>query len=298
MQLTRIGQFTLQWGESLVWDERSERLYFVDCFANTIHWIEHGSEDLHGMPVPSMPTGLVPTEAGGLVVVLDDGFYLVDPDRGTVALLTPFPTEIGGRCNDLCADLDGNLITGKLNLGPAEGSAWWYSPVHGWRLLDPDISNTNGPAVTVLDGAMTLIVGDTSTHYYAYPYNPSTGWVGSRRIFGDVTDLAGGPDGSTMDRDGGLWRPGRQFHDKRSQPAGGPAGQEPDGRDLRRSRPRRSLRRIDGWRRRARWQFAPHRRPRRRWPCRAALAVGLIDSWTTGAASLPAVGNAFSRSRR
>jgi sugar lactone lactonase YvrE len=205
MQLTRIGQFTLQWGESLVWDERSERLYFVDCFANTIHWIEHGSEDLHGMPVPSMPTGLVPTEAGGLVVVLDDGFYLVDPDRGTVALLTPFPTEIGGRCNDLCADLDGNLITGKLNLGPAEGSAWWYSPVHGWRLLDPDISNTNGPAVTVLDGAMTLIVGDTSTHYYAYPYNPSTGWVGSRRIFGDVTDLAGGPDGSTMDRDGGLW---------------------------------------------------------------------------------------------
>jgi sugar lactone lactonase YvrE len=77
--------------------------------------------------------------------------------------------------------------------------------VHGWRLLDPDISNTNGPAVAVLDSAMTLIIGDTSAHYYAYPYNQSTGSVGVRRIFGDVTDLAGGPDGSTMDRDGGLW---------------------------------------------------------------------------------------------
>ena len=205
MELTRIGQFSLQWGESLVWDERRARLYFVDAFANTIHWLEHDSEELHGMPVPSLPTGLVATEEGALVVVLHDGLHIVDPDRGTIELLSPFPDELGGRCNDLCADLDGNLITGKLNLGPEEGSAWWYSPVHGWRLIDPDISTTNGPAVAVLDGAMTLIIGDTNAHYYAYPYEPSTGAVGARRIFGDMTELEGGPDGSTMDRDGGLW---------------------------------------------------------------------------------------------
>lgn len=205
MELTRIGQFTLQWGESLVWDERRERLYFVDCLGNTIHWLEHDSEDLNGMTVPSMPTGVVPTDGGRLVVVLDDGLYIVDPDRGTVELLSRFPDQIAGRCNDLCADLDGNLITGKLNLGPAEGSAWWYSPVDGWRLLDPDISNTNGPAVAVLDGAPTLIIGDTSAHYYAYPYDPSVGSVGARRVFGDMEDLEGGPDGSTMDADGGLW---------------------------------------------------------------------------------------------
>jgi L-arabinonolactonase len=174
--------------------------------ASTIHWLEHDSEDLHGVPVSSLPTGLVATEGGGLVVVLNDGLHLVDPDRGTVELPSPFPAEIDGRGNDLCADLDGNLITGKLNLAPgAEGSAWWYSPVHGWRLLDPDVSNTNGPAVAVLDGAMTLIIGDTNAHYYAYPYEASIGAVGSRRIFGDMTDLEGGPDGSTIDRDGGLW---------------------------------------------------------------------------------------------
>ena len=205
MELTRIGQFSLQWGESLVWDERRARLYFVDTFAKTIHWLEHDSDDLHGLPVSSMPTGLVPTEDGALVVVLDDGLHLVDPDRGTVELLSRFPDEIGGRCNDLCADLDGNLITGKLNLGPDEGSAWWYSPMHGWRLIDPDISTTNGPAVAVLDGTMTLIIGDTNAHYFAYPYDPATGAVGARRIFGDMTDLEGGPDGSTMDREGGLW---------------------------------------------------------------------------------------------
>lgn len=205
MEITRVGDFTLLWGESLVWDERLERLYFVDCLRNTIHWLEGDAEDLNGMAVPSMPTGLVPTEGGRLVVVLEDGLYIVDPDGETCEQLTRFPDTIGGRCNDLCADLHGNLITGKLNLGPAEGSAWWYSPLHGWRLLDPNISNTNGPAVAVLGGAVTLIIGDTATHYYAYPYDPSNGAVGARWIFGDTTDLDGRPDGSTMDRDGGLW---------------------------------------------------------------------------------------------
>ena len=152
MEITRAGEFSLQWGESLVWDERRERLYFVDCFANAIHWIEAGSVELQTLPSPSMPTGLVPTVDGRLVVVLEDGLYVVDPDSGRCDLVSPYPEEVGGRCNDACADLDGNLITGKLNLGPAEGSAWWYSSLGGWRLLDPDIANTNGPAVAVLNG--------------------------------------------------------------------------------------------------------------------------------------------------
>jgi sugar lactone lactonase YvrE len=50
---------------------------------------------------------------------------------------------------------------------------------------------------------MTLIIGDTSAHYFAYPYSP--GEAGNRRIFGDVSTLAGSPDGSTLDADGGLW---------------------------------------------------------------------------------------------
>jgi sugar lactone lactonase YvrE len=205
MEISRVGDFTLQWGESLVWDERRQRLSFVDCFTNSIHWLEDGSVELQTLPTPSMPTGLVPAEDGRVVVVLEDGLYIVDLELGRHDLLSSYPEEIGGRCNDSCADLDGNIITGKLNLGPAEGSAWWYSPLGGWRLLDPDIANTNGPAVAVLDGTTTLIIGDTSAHYYAYPYDPATGSVGARRVFGDVTDLDGAPDGSTMDLDGGLW---------------------------------------------------------------------------------------------
>ncbi len=205
MEIQRIGTFTLGWGERLVWDERRQRLYFVDCGALTLHWLEDGNGDLSTVAAPSMPTGIVPTEDGRLVVVLADGLHLFDPDSRSWEMLAPYPDAVGGRCNDMCADPVGNLITGRLNLLPGEGSAWWYSHADGWRLLDPDIVNTNGPQAAVLGGAMTLIVGDTAAHYYRYAYDPTTGAVGDREVFGDVTELDGHPDGSTLDESGGLW---------------------------------------------------------------------------------------------
>jgi len=205
MLIERLGEFTLGWGESLVWDDRAERLYFVDCAAHTLHWLDGGRGAHHTMALPSMAAGIVPTEDGRLVGALDEGLYVIDPQDGTTTFLTAYPAGLGARANDACADLSGNLITGTLNLGPAEGSSWWYSARHGWRLLDPDISNTNGPNVCVVDGVMTLLIGDSAADYYAYPYDAEEGTVGDRTVFGDVSGLAGVPDGAALDTDGGMW---------------------------------------------------------------------------------------------
>jgi sugar lactone lactonase YvrE len=205
VRIERVGDFTLGWGESLVWDDRRERLYFVDCAAHTLHWLDHGGDELQTLGLPSMAAGIVPTEDGALVACLDDGVHRVDPDTGTTQLLTRYPEGLGRRANDACADLSGNLITGTLNMEKAVGSAWWYSAGEGWRLLDPDIANTNGPTAAVLGGTMTLVVGDTSAQYYAYPYDAERGTVGPRRVFGDVSGLDGLPDGATLDDGEGLW---------------------------------------------------------------------------------------------
>src|SRR6187401_3632538 len=162
--MERVGSFALGWGESLLWDELRQRLYFVDCATQQLLWLDAGGEVPTALAAPTMPAGIVATEDGRIVAALDDGLHVVDPDVGSWRLVSRYPEALGARANDLCADLDGNLITGTLNLGPADGSAWWFSAREGWRLVDDDISNTNGPAVARLDGAMTLIVGDTSAH--------------------------------------------------------------------------------------------------------------------------------------
>jgi sugar lactone lactonase YvrE len=205
VRITELRDVRLGWGESLVWDDRRDRLCFVDCAAGALHWLDGGEGALHTMAMSSMPAGVVPTEDGRLLVALDDGLSVVDPDAGTEEHVIAYPPELGGRCHDACADLAGNHITGKLNLGPDEGSAWRWSAGDGWRLLDPAISNTNGPNVAVLDGRMTLVIGDTSADYDAYDADDATGAVGPRRVFGALGEVDGMADGAAFDADGGLW---------------------------------------------------------------------------------------------
>src|SRR5947209_10935339 len=123
-------------------------------------------------------------EDGRLVAALDDGMHVVDPEVGTTELLSPYPAEMGVRANDANADLDGNLVTGTLNMADAPGSYWWFSASEGWRQLDDGISNANGPVVLDIDGQRTLVIADTwASVVYAYPYDGTTGTVGDRRVF-------------------------------------------------------------------------------------------------------------------
>ena len=206
LDVTQIGDFDLTWGESLRWDDRRQRLYFVDCAAQTLHWLEGGEPPLHTLPMASLPTGVALTGGDELVVCLDDGLAVVDPDAGTIELLSPYPEGMHGRANDANADPAGNLVTGTLNLSPGPGGYWWFSAEFGWRRLDDGIGNANGPVVVDVTGQTTLTFGDTQAGVvYAYPYEPDDGSVGPRRIYADYTSLGGAPDGATSDADGGVW---------------------------------------------------------------------------------------------
>ena len=181
LNLTRVGHIVLTWGESLRWDDHRQRLYCVDCATQTLHWLDHGDPPLHSLSLPTMPAGVVLTNGERLVVCLDDGLYVVDPDAGTWELLAAYPKGMHGRANDANADGSGNLITGTLNVTRAPGASWWFSAVEGWRLLDDDIGNANGPVVIDVNGQPTLVFADTPARVvYAYPYNGEIGTIGER----------------------------------------------------------------------------------------------------------------------
>jgi sugar lactone lactonase YvrE len=203
---SRIGDFSLVWGESLRWDDSRERLYFVDCAEQTLHWLESQQSDLHTMKMPGLPTGVVLTEGPELVVCLDDGLRLVDPEAQSTELLAAYPDGMHGRANDAAADGHGNIVTGTLNRAPGPGAYWWYSVNEGWRLLDDGIGNANGPVVLNMAGEETLVFADTlASKVYAYPYQAELGEVGERRVLFDHAELGGLPDGATADSDGGVW---------------------------------------------------------------------------------------------
>jgi sugar lactone lactonase YvrE len=218
VNIGEVDGVRLTWGESVRWDERRQRLYFVDCATQTLHWLDDATPQLGELRLPSMPTGVVLTEGDELVICLDDGLHVVDPDAGTSELLSPYPEGMHGRANDAVADGAGRLVTGTLNMtaGPP-GALWRYAVDDGWVLLDPSFGNTNGP--NVVGGV--LLCGDTSAAaVFAYDYDAATGTASAdgRRVHLDQSApaLDGVPDGATVDAEGGLWscvlRSGRLAH--------------------------------------------------------------------------------------
>ena len=206
VEVSRVGDFSLVWGESVRWDDRRGRLYFVDCGTQTLHWLDRAEPPLESMDMPSLPTGLVLADDGRLIVALDDGLYVVDADARTTELLSRYPVGLGDRANDANADLDGNLVTGTLNIAPAPGSYWWFSATEGWRRLDDGIGNANGPVIVDIDGERTLVFADTlASVLYAYPYDGPSGTVGERRILAETNELEGMPDGACADAEGWVW---------------------------------------------------------------------------------------------
>lgn len=199
--MIRLDVPKVVWGESLRWDDRRQRLYYVDCAAQTLHWLDGGEPPAQTMALGQLPTGVALTDGDEILVCLDDGIHVVDADAGTTSLLTPYPDGIGMRANDMAADPGGGLVTGTLNLAPGPGSAWRYTAADGWTLLDDDIGNANGP-VFVDDS--TFALGDTlAGRVYVY------GWPGatSRRVLHDHAAAfeGGAPDGATADASGGAW---------------------------------------------------------------------------------------------
>jgi sugar lactone lactonase YvrE len=200
MRIRPVGDIRVTWGESARWDDRLQRLYFVDCASQMLHWLDGGEPPMQSLQLPSLPTGVVLAEDGRLVVCLDGGLHVVDAESGSVELLAEYPADLHGRANDAGGDGEGGLLTGTLNMtaGPP-GSLWRFSVHGGWTMLDPSFGNANGPAVL---GDGTVVCGDTSAAaVFAYDE------AGSKRVFLDESQpsLAGAPDGATVDADGAYW---------------------------------------------------------------------------------------------
>lgn len=200
-----IGDVSLTWGESLCWDDRKERLYFVDCATQKLYWMDQAKAPLFELDLPSKPTGMGLIENGQIILALDNGLNVVDPESNTIELLTPYPAELGGRANDATIDGNGSFITGTLRAETGEGSVWSYSTALGWWKLVSGVSNFNGPVSKITAGQNSLIFSDTPAQLlHACDYNPQNQTASQKFNIGDTSLLGGYPDGSCATDDGAI----------------------------------------------------------------------------------------------
>jgi len=199
-------------GESLIWDDRTARLIWVDMLGHAIHIFDPVSHAHDRYDTPGMVTSIGMRRDGGYVVGLERSVVLWAPDQ-PFDPLTPIEADLhGNRLNEGVVGPDGCFWVGTMqNNVDADGAPRDQTEASGqvWR-IHPD-----GRAELMLDAGFWLtntiawlngrvIIGDTGRNtLYSFAHDPSGGLCDKQVFLADYD--SGLPDGSCVDANGQLW---------------------------------------------------------------------------------------------
>jgi sugar lactone lactonase YvrE len=208
LHISRLEAPRCAGGEGPLWDAPEQTLYFIDNTGRRVHRYDPASGATRTWETPSVITALALRQSGGAVVTLRSGIHLLDLATGELEALHPLPDPPPFVFNDGKVDRRGRFVIGASTANFADptpdGGLYALGADHRLTRLDDGVSFSNGPCWSPDD--RTFYFSDSWLYQtYAYDYDVESGAVAGRRLFADVRELGGRPDGASVDRDGLLW---------------------------------------------------------------------------------------------
>jgi len=200
-------------GESVVWDERAGRLYWVDIVGGTIHAWAPGDAEAHRFATPTLVTSIGLSAAEGFVVGLKKTVTRWDGAGGFETLAEIEPDLPDNRLNEGVVGPDGAFWVGTMQNNIAPDGAPQEITASTGRLyrvaadgrVEALSEDRFGITNTLVFTGGRLITADTlRNELYSYRIEPRSGQLDDKR-----TILAGfergAPDGSCLDAEGFVW---------------------------------------------------------------------------------------------
>ena len=195
-------------GESPVWDEQNQRLFWVDIEMGRIHVLtENASENSWNLPERIGSLGLT-TSADTLVIALESSFALFHLDSGNVDRVEmPEALAPDTRFNDGKCDRFGCFWAGTMSEAEPRtpsGSLFRLNTDFTVETMLSGIQVTNGLAWGPGDGEMYF--ADSPSKKILRFVAPEPGQaLGEAETFVDHGTFSGVPDGSDVDQASQLW---------------------------------------------------------------------------------------------
>ncbi|MGI9505878.1 MAG: SMP-30/gluconolactonase/LRE family protein, partial [Geminicoccaceae bacterium] len=196
-----------QLGEAPIWHPAERRLYWVDILHPAVYRFDPAT----GMNEVCEPGKLVSAvllgRDGALRIASQDGIEQLDFES---CRISPFVDPENGlaqnRLNDAKVDPSGAIWVGSMRLDASKPSGGLYriSPTGEVMRADGGITVSNGMDWSP-DQRTFYFVDTVPGKIYAYDVDPSLGAISNRRIFAEVPESEGRPDGLCIDAEGGVW---------------------------------------------------------------------------------------------
>jgi sugar lactone lactonase YvrE len=194
-------------GEGPLWDDRRQRLLFVDITRGHVHEFEptSGTDRIVDFPWPVGAVAL--HENGDWVVAAANGFYSANPTTGETRLIAEVEADRpDNRMNDGYVDARGRFWAGTMNMRKVR---------HQGTLYRLDANGSVSPMVTGVSTSNGIDWSpDNRIAYYAdtptgridtFDFDLTAGVLGHRRPFVEIASGDGYPDGLIVDAEGFVW---------------------------------------------------------------------------------------------
>lgn len=214
VSIERIGAGRCTVGEGPLWVSAERAWYWVDIVERTIWRWNPATDAVERWSTAEMVACLVTRQSGGLVAGMESGVFAlalgadgaVDQQR----LASPHGLVSGMRFNDGRCDRQGRFWSGTMVMDMAQGRADGKLYRYGMAGLEgPFVSGLivqNGLAFAP-DGR-TMYLSDSHPQIqkvWAFDYDPDSGVPSRQRLFIDMLEHPGRPDGAAVDAEGCYW---------------------------------------------------------------------------------------------
>ena len=193
-------------GEGPLWDEESQRLWWVDIAGESVHCLDPATGEDRGWSTPGQPGGVLLDSDGGVLVAAPEGLAVLDQGSGALRLRVPVEQDRPeNRANDVTVDAHGRAWVGTMAFDKRPRNAALYR-VEGDAVtcVVSGLTISNGPAID--EPAGLLYLADTARcSVDVFDLDAATGSITRRRPFLDLSEQQLWPDGMTVDDEGMFW---------------------------------------------------------------------------------------------
>jgi len=194
-------------GEGPVWDERGQRLHWVDADRRRLFTWRPASGETQVLELTHAPGSYALRADGRLILASRNELALFDPATGAREVIpTPELDFSMERFNDGACDRAGRFWVGTMDKRMTEpvGSLYRVDPDLVIRRVARGFAISNGIAFSPDDRRM-YHTESRSRRVFVHDYDIATGALENGRVFVELGADQGNPDGCTVDADGCLW---------------------------------------------------------------------------------------------
>lgn len=193
-------------GEGPCWFARQSVLFWVDILGKAVHRFDPASGRDESISVPEMVGTVAPRSDGRLLIALQQGFAVLDPQTHRIERLGEIEPDPQTRFNDGKCDPAGRFWCGSMDLQEQRpiGNLYRMDAEGQVEKVLEAVTISNGMGWSP-DGRTMYYIDSPTRSIFAFDFDGASGAISNRRVAVQLNEGDGWPDGMTMDQEGKIW---------------------------------------------------------------------------------------------